>query len=62
MASTYTGLGIEKMTTGENAGTWGSTTNTNIQIIEEAITLNNIDYGSERSLDISSVNEVVKEL
>ena len=28
--------------------------------IKEAITLNNIDYGSERSLDISSVNEVVK--
>jgi len=37
MASTYTGLGIEKMTTGENAGTWGSTTNTNIQILEEAV-------------------------
>ena len=35
MASTYTGLGIEKMTTGENAGTWGSTTNTNLQIIEQ---------------------------
>ena len=28
--------------------------------VKEAITLNNIDYGSERSLDISSVNEVVK--
>ena len=35
MASSYTGLGIEKMTTGENAGTWGSTTNTNLQIIEQ---------------------------
>ena len=35
MASTYTGLGIEKMTTGENAGTWGTTTNTNLQIIEQ---------------------------
>ena len=28
--------------------------------VKEAITLNNIDYGSERSLDISSVNEIVK--
>ena len=28
--------------------------------IKEAITLNNIEYGSERSLDISSINEVVK--
>ena len=35
MASTYTGLGTELMTTGENAGTWGSTTNTNLQIIEQ---------------------------
>ena len=35
MASTYTGLGTELMTTGENAGTWGSTTNTNLKIIEQ---------------------------
>ena len=28
--------------------------------VKEAITLNNIDYGSERSLDISSVNEITK--
>jgi len=37
MASSYTDLGTELMTTGENAGTWGSTTNTNIQILEEAV-------------------------
>jgi len=30
--------------------------------VKEAITLNNIDYGSERSLDISSVNEIVKRI
>ena len=28
--------------------------------VKEALTLNNIDYGSERSLDISSVNEITK--
>ena len=28
--------------------------------VKEAITLNNIDYGSERSLDIASVNEITK--
>ena len=28
--------------------------------VKEAITLNNVDYGSERSLDIASVNEIVK--
>ena len=31
MASTYTGLGVELMATGENAGTWGTKTNTNLQ-------------------------------
>jgi len=35
MASTYTPLGIEKMATGENAGTWGDKTNTNLDIIEQ---------------------------
>jgi len=37
MASSYTDIGTELMTTGENAGTWGSKTNTNIQILEEKI-------------------------
>ena len=37
MASSYTDIGTELMTTGENAGTWGSTTHTNIQILEEKI-------------------------
>ena len=35
MASTYTGLGTELMTTGENAGNWGTKTNTNLQILEQ---------------------------
>ena len=35
MASTYTPLGVEKMGTGENAGTWGTKTNTNLEIIEQ---------------------------
>jgi hypothetical protein len=35
MASTYTPLGIEKMATGENAGTWGTKTNTNLEIVEQ---------------------------
>jgi len=35
MASSYTDLGIEKMATGENAGTWGTKTNTNLNIIEQ---------------------------
>ena len=35
MASTYTPLGIEIQQTGENAGTWGTKTNTNLQLIEQ---------------------------
>jgi len=35
MASTYTGLGTQLMATGENAGTWGTKTNTNLNIIEQ---------------------------
>ena len=35
MASTYTPLGVELMETGENAGTWGTKTNTNLQIFEQ---------------------------
>ena len=36
MASTYNYLGIELMATGENAGTWGTKTNTNLNIIQQA--------------------------
>jgi len=35
MASTYTGLGTQLMTTGEKAGTWGTLTNTNWNISEQ---------------------------
>jgi hypothetical protein len=35
MASTYTPLGVELQATGENAGTWGTKTNTNLQLIEQ---------------------------
>jgi len=38
MPSTYTtNLGIEKIATGEQSGTWGDTTNTNLDLIDEAI-------------------------
>ena len=35
MTSTYTPLGVELMVTGENAGTWGTKTNTNLGIVEQ---------------------------
>jgi len=38
MASTYTTRnGIELITTGEQSGTWGDTTNTNLQIIDRVL-------------------------
>ena len=37
MASTYTDLGLELMATGENAGTWGTKTNANLQLAEQLL-------------------------
>ena len=37
MASTFTTLGLELMATGENAGTWGDKTNTNLSMIQAAV-------------------------
>jgi hypothetical protein len=36
MPSSFTDLGIELMATGENSGTWGDKTNTNLNIINQA--------------------------
>jgi len=35
MASTFTALGIELQATGENAGTWGTKTNANLQLVAQ---------------------------
>ena len=38
MPSSYTtNLGIEKIATGEQSGTWGATTNTNLDLLDEAV-------------------------
>jgi hypothetical protein len=37
MASTFTDLGIELMFTGENSGTWGDKTNSNLNLIQQAL-------------------------
>jgi hypothetical protein len=36
MPSSFSDLGIELMATGENSGTWGDKTNTNLNIINQA--------------------------
>jgi len=35
MPSSYTDLGLELMVTGENSGTWGDKTNTNLELIQQ---------------------------
>ena len=37
MASTFTNLGVELMATGENAGTWGTKTNANLNLAEQLL-------------------------
>ena len=38
MASTYSSdLKLELMATGENSGTWGTKTNTNLELVQQAI-------------------------
>jgi len=37
MPSSYSELGLELMVTGENSGTWGDKTNTNLELVQQAI-------------------------
>ena len=39
MASNYNSLGFNLMTTGENAGTWGTNTNLNLNYLRDTIWL-----------------------
>ena len=56
MASNYTALGIQLMTTGEKAGTWGTLTNTNWNIIEQisgGYTTQAVTDGADTDLSVS---------
>ena len=54
MASTYTPLGVELQATGENAGTWGTKTNTNLQIIEQISGgYTAVNFGSDADVALS---------
>lgn len=60
MTSTYTGSGLELIPTGAQSGTWGSTTNTNLSVIDRlingvgAITLSGSTYTLQTSDGILS--------
>ena len=56
MGSNYTGLGVQLMTTGEKAGTWGTLTNTNWNIIEQisgGYTTQAVTDGADTDLSVS---------
>jgi len=56
MPSTYTALGVQKMATGEKAGTWGTLTNTNWDIIEQisgGYTTQAVTDGADTDLSVS---------
>jgi len=56
MPSTYTALGVQKMATGEKAGTWGTLTNTNWDIIEQVsggYTTQAVTDGADTALSVS---------
>ena len=56
MASNYTGLGVQLMTTGEKAGTWGTLTNTNWNIMEQisgGYTTQAVTDGADTDLSVS---------
>ena len=56
MASNYTPLGIQLMTTGEKAGLWGGLTNTNWDIIEQisgGYTTQAVTDGADTDLSVS---------
>ena len=52
MASTYNSLGFQKMATGENAGTWGTKTNTTLDEIKETFGYTSIAMTADRTLTI----------
>ena len=54
MASTYTPLGVELQATGENAGTWGTKTNTNLQIFEQVSGgYTAVNFGSDADITLT---------
>ena len=52
MASTYNSLGIQLMATGENAGTWGTNTNNNLNFIMNTLGYIEVAITADRTLTI----------
>ena len=54
MASTFSPLGVELQATGENAGTWGTKTNTNLELVEQISGgFTTVNFGSDADITLS---------
>ena len=57
MASTFsTSLKLELQATGENAGTWGTKTNTNLELVDSIIIEKSEDIEVDNLIDIGGSN------
>ena len=54
--ATFSNLGIKLITQGDEAGTWGTSTNTNLDIVDESLQYNSKNFTSDANLTITVAN------
>ena len=48
--ATFSNLGLKLIAQGDEAGTWGTTTNTNLDIVDESFQYNSKNFTSDANL------------
>jgi len=54
--ATFSNLGLKLITQGDEAGTWGTSTNTNLDIVDESLQYNSKNFTSDANLTITVAN------
>tara|TARA_R100001443_G_scaffold117399_1_gene142056 strand:- start:1498 stop:2553 length:1056 start_codon:yes stop_codon:yes gene_type:complete len=54
--ATFSNLGLKLIAQGDEAGTWGTTTNTNLDIVDESFQYNSKNFTSDANLTITVAN------
>lgn len=54
--ATYSNIGLKLITQGDEAGTWGTSTNTNLDIVDESLQYNSKNFTSDANLTITVAN------
>ena len=54
--ATFSNLGLKLITQGDEAGTWGTSTNTNLDIVDETFQYNSKNFTSDANLTITVAN------